>query len=227
VSPHQVRGLGLRQVLEVAEDDRGSLPDRQRHQGSTEAFSVRQVIRIDGRRLGLPFQVPAFDAAAAVVGPREVDDGLPQIGVEPPGIAEVQQSSGDPDERVLDEVLGEGTIPGQEIGKTEGLVRVTGVEIREQAALDPDRLHVGTHPRPPRSPTRGVGVSFRSRRKSVVGSGWNRADPNDPRGTNRRNWAAGLKGQLRACSRSATSAAFPQHPDEHRPKHPLLLAVDQ
>jgi hypothetical protein len=52
---------------------------------------------------------------------------------------------------------------------------MTGVQIREQAALDPDRLHVCTHTRPPRSPTRGVGVSFRSRRKSVVGNGWSRA----------------------------------------------------
>jgi hypothetical protein len=111
VSPHEVRGLGLRQVLEVAEDDRGSLPDRQRHQGSTEAFSVRQVIRVDRGYLGLPLQVPAFDGAAAVVRPREVDDGLPQVGVEPARIAQVQQSSGDPDERVLNEVLGEAPSP--------------------------------------------------------------------------------------------------------------------
>jgi len=66
--------------------------------------------------------------------------------VEPAGVAHVQEPAGELDERILHQVLGERSVACQEVGQPEGIRCMADVQLRQDAPLEPDRLHVDVHP---------------------------------------------------------------------------------
>jgi hypothetical protein len=82
---HEVGGLRLGQVFVEPEHDRGPLADRQFEQGHPQLFPIGEVGDLDAPRLALPFGEAPLHDPAAVMGPREVHDGRPEIGVERAG----------------------------------------------------------------------------------------------------------------------------------------------
>ena len=66
---------------------------------------------------------------------RQVHDRPAEVRVESAGIPEVHQSPGEPDEGILDQVLGELAIPRQHVPEAGRLSRVSDVELGETAAL--------------------------------------------------------------------------------------------
>ena len=98
-----------------------------------------------------------LDATAAKVGVGKVHDRLAQVRVERAGVAQVNEPSRQPDERVLNEILRDVPVAGQQVGKANGRIGMTQVQLADPARARDRRCfrvcaqHLITDPRTRRS----------------------------------------------------------------------------
>jgi hypothetical protein len=59
----------------------------------------------------------------------EIDDGLPQVSLEVILPAQIREPSGDPDERVMNEILSELVVAGENVGESECAGGVPPIEL--------------------------------------------------------------------------------------------------
>ena len=81
----------------------------------------------------------------------QVYDRSPQVRVERVGHAQVPESSDDPNERLLDEVLGLLMVGGEQVGEPSRRRRVPNIQLGEPSLGLLLTCHLGAHHRTPRS----------------------------------------------------------------------------
>src|SRR5947209_5578759 len=128
----------LGEVLVEAEHDRRPLPRREPLERRPEIVPRVQVDRTGLRTNGrpLPRQIGPLHPLPAELGVRQVHHGAPEVRGEGGRVAEMDQPAGQPDEGVLNHVLGQGTVAGQQVRQANGIVRVANVQLAQAAALD-------------------------------------------------------------------------------------------
>ena len=75
--------------------------------------------------------------------------------LEAAGIAKVQEPARKLDERVLNQILGESAVTGDQVREPDRAVRVEPVQVGEPSPIDPDRLQLGLQ----RSPLPHVNIN--------------------------------------------------------------------
>jgi len=91
-----------------------------------------------------PVEVGSLYPLSPEVHPAEIQDGLPQIRLECIRVAQMQQPAEEPNECVLDQVVGQGSVTGDEEGEPEGGRRVPEVKLGASGTLLLE-LPVGFH----------------------------------------------------------------------------------
>src|SRR5438309_5284648 len=132
----------------VTEHNRGALALRQSPECAPQSVALldRTIgpwvgdLRCD--RAARSLEVRALHLPTPEVRTAEVDDHLAEIGVKRCRVPQMDESSGEADEGGLDEVLGEGEVPGQQVGEADGIIGVPKVEVAE---LSPVRRGKSSH----------------------------------------------------------------------------------
>ena len=102
-------------------------------------------VRDSRGRGGDPLEVGALDPSVAEMARGEVHDRPVQVRPEDVRLAQVPQATDEANEGVLHEVLGQGTVAGQEEGEAKSVGRVGDVELRERPAFDDLPRHLAHH----------------------------------------------------------------------------------
>ena len=116
-----VGDLGLVEVFVVAKDDRGALPRWQREQRRTHRF-VRGDVSIGAAFAelgGPPLEVRPLDRPPPEDVFRQVDDRAAEVGIEGLRLSKVMESPYEPEEGLLDKILGQGSIASQRVREPE------------------------------------------------------------------------------------------------------------
>src|ERR671918_1491778 len=142
-APEDVTCLGVGEVQVVPEDYGGTLAVREAKERSPERLEHGDVgVSPDRPRLpGLVLKVRPLHLPSPEVHVRQVDDGPAQIGVERVRLPEVREPTCQVDEGILDEVVGQGPVSGQEIRKPDRAISMTQIQIAKPTA--PGLLELG------------------------------------------------------------------------------------